>query len=83
MKDILRLVIKEQRQPIVIPVEVERTFPEDLILTKEILVISGMRRSGKSVLLQQIRRKQPEKDFFINFDDERLLNFQVEHFQPL
>ncbi len=50
---------------------------------QEILVISGVRRCGKSVLLQQIRNKQKEQNYFINFDDERLINFTVEHFQLL
>jgi hypothetical protein len=83
MKEILRVVIKEQRVEHTIALEVERKVPQTLITAHEILVISGVRRCGKSVLLQQIRKKQKEQDFFINFDDERLLNFQVEHFQLL
>lgn len=59
MKEILKLVIAEQSQPQKISQEVERYVPENLINSKEILVISGLRRSGKSVLLQQIRKKQP------------------------
>lgn len=83
MKEILRIVIKEQRKQQDIVLEVERIVPPELIGSQEILVISGVRRCGKSVLLQQIRKNQKEQDFFINFDDERLLNFQVEHFQLL
>jgi predicted AAA+ superfamily ATPase len=83
MKEILRVVIKEQRKQQNIVIEVERSLPQGLIDAQEILVISGVRRCGKSVLLQQIRKKQREQDFFLNFDDERLLNFQVEHFQLL
>ncbi|MEI6753317.1 MAG: ATP-binding protein [Paludibacter sp.] len=82
MKDILRLVLKEQNKQIYYQ-EVERVIPQELIDSQEILVISGIRRCGKSVLLQQIRKKQNEQDYFINFDDERLLNFQVDHFQLL
>ncbi|MDO9255468.1 MAG: ATP-binding protein [Bacteroidales bacterium] len=83
MKEILRVVIKEQRVRHTVALEVERKVPQVLITAHEILVISGVRRCGKSVLLQQIRTKQKEQDFFINFDDERLLNFSVEHFQLL
>jgi predicted AAA+ superfamily ATPase len=82
MKEILRLVIKEQSKQISSH-EVVRIIPQRLIESQEILVISGLRRSGKSVLLQQIRKKQGEQNYFINFDDERLLNFQVDHFQLL
>jgi hypothetical protein len=47
------------------------------------VVISGVRRCGKSTLLHQIRHDNAEQDFYFNFDDERLVNFTVEHFQLL
>lgn len=50
---------------------------------KEITVISGIRRCGKSTLLQEIRLKNDESDYFLNFDDERLIQFKVEDFQRL
>ena len=46
-----------------------------------IIVISGMRRVGKSTLLSQIRDKYP--GYYLNFDDERLVNFKLEDFQVL
>lgn len=46
-----------------------------------IIVVSGIRRSGKSTLLQQLREKYP--GYYLNFDDERLVNFQLEDFQIL
>jgi len=49
----------------------------------EITIISGIRRCGKSTLLNQIRFLSKEKDYFINFDDDRLINFEVEDFQAL
>src|SRR5690606_2899970 len=42
-----------------------------------------IRRCGKSTLLQQIRSRQTEKDYYLNFDDERLVSFKVEDFQVL
>ena len=50
---------------------------------KEILVISGIRRCGKSTLLHEIRNNNSERDYYFNFDDERLINFSVEDFQKL
>lgn len=44
-----------------------------------IIIISGIRRCGKSTLLNQIRKKYP--GYYLNFDDERLINFNVEDFQ--
>lgn len=82
MKEILKIVLKEQAKQNNFQ-EVQRIIPQELLDIQEILVISGVRRCGKSVLLQQIRNKQKEQNYFINFDDERLINFTVEHFQLL
>ena len=49
----------------------------------EIVVISGVRRCGKSTLMHEIRFKSPESDFYLNFDDERLIHFSVDDFQLL
>lgn len=51
--------------------------------TKEILVLAGLRRSGKSVLLHRLRQMRPESDYYFNFEDERLLEFSVGDFQLL
>ncbi len=52
------------------------------VATKHIIVISGVRRSGKSTLLAQFSQKlQP--CHFITFDDERLFDFSVQDFQSL
>lgn len=46
-----------------------------------VIIVSGLRRVGKSTLLQQIRAKH--KGYYLNFDDERLVNFHLEDFQKL
>ncbi|MBU3924640.1 ATP-binding protein [Patescibacteria group bacterium] len=50
--------------------------------TKQIVVVSGVRRSGKSTLLRQISKKI-DSFYYVNFDDERLINFKVEDFNNL
>jgi predicted AAA+ superfamily ATPase len=50
---------------------------------REIVVISGIRRCGKSTLLHEIRNKNTEFSYYLNFDDERLLDFKVDDFQVL
>lgn len=48
----------------------------------QIVVISGIRRSGKSTLLRQFSDAY-ETFHYINFDDDRLLDFSVEDFSTL
>ncbi len=61
----------------------ERMIDFDKYLkTKQIVVISGIRRCGKSTLLKQLSLRL--KDFYyINFEDERLLDFNLEDFNNL
>ncbi len=51
--------------------------------SKQILILSGIRRCGKSTLLHKIRSKNKESDYYLNFDDERLIDFKVDDFQKL
>lgn len=62
---------------------VKRELPESFRTAPEIVIITGIRRCGKSTLMQQIRAEQSESDYYINFDDERLVSFKVEDFQVL
>jgi len=52
------------------------------IKTKQVTVVSGIRRSGKSTLLVQFSRKF-ENFYYVNFDDDRLADFTVKDFQQL
>jgi len=83
MKEILKQVILDQREQQIARHIVPRDIPVNLLSMHEILIISGVRRCGKSTLLQQIREQQTEKDFYLNFDDERLTDFTVKDFQAL
>lgn len=83
MKELLKQIISDQRLLSWNKGFIKRNFPEEFLTTGEIVVISGIRRCGKSTLLQQIRAENIEKDYYLNFDDERLVKFKVEDFQIL
>lgn len=83
MQQLLRDIIIDQKTFLASQKTIARDFPERYLSNDFVIIISGVRRCGKSVLLQQIRDKLPQKDYFFNFDDDRLGNFTVEHFQQL
>lgn len=82
----IKLILKEQREEFLAKetgttrkklFEIERYLKNNLAV-----VISGLRRVGKSTLLRQIAKEYfHDKDFFyINFEDERLIDFRAENF---
>lgn len=46
-------------------------------------IVIGVRRSGKSTLCQQVVMKQSEAFGYVNFDDDRLINFSSADFDEL
>jgi len=87
--DLLKRIILDQREDEHWPQNayIHRTAEKDLerlSKNKEIIVLSGIRRCGKSVLLEHVRRiSKTGNDYYFNFEDERLVNFTVEDFEVL
>lgn len=52
-------------------------------LARQALIITGIRRCGKSTLLWQMISKQYSEAFFLNFDDNRLYGFENSDFLKL
>ncbi|MDD4148538.1 MAG: ATP-binding protein, partial [Bacteroidales bacterium] len=52
----------------------------DLEITNHALIISGIRRCGKSTLLHQLINSIDEKYLFLNFDTPKLYNFDLNDF---
>jgi predicted AAA+ superfamily ATPase len=83
-RDLLKTVIADQEYYFEQAKDsVKREFADNYSKSSEIVIITGIRRCGKSTLLQQIRATQTEKDYYINFDDERLVSIKVEDSQML
>ena len=54
------------------------------VKSSHVVAISGLRRSGKSTLLKQIMQKYYQNDgYYLNFEDERLLEFTASDFNFL
>ena len=67
---------------------IERTVlreVESKIKLPHVVVLTGLRRSGKSTLLRQLIKKhyKDEDFYYINFEDERLFNFPANEFNRL
>jgi hypothetical protein len=88
------MVLKEQLRHVVIQqktrMEMSGDFVERSLFNpvlsalndNRVIILSGIRRCGKSTLLKQIM--QTRKDYcYVNFEDERLLSFRAEDFNIL
>ncbi len=87
-KTILREIIAEQKEIISsMDTGTGRDAVEGIkkyINLPHAVVISGIRRTGKSTLLKQIMRRYYNDDaYYLNFEDERLLKFETQDFNSL
>jgi len=88
-KEQLKKILEEQRDSILKKkLGVERILLDGIENKRKlphIVVITGIRRSGKSTLLRQIiKRYYKDEDFYyINFEDERLFDFKAENFNDI
>ncbi len=85
-KDVIKNVIISQNERNLITHLIERDkLPEieNAFETPFIQIVSGIRRCGKSTIIQQIRQINKDKNYFINFDDNRLYNFEIDDFEKL
>lgn len=80
-KEILQEVIESQRKWIIqFGKGIERDKLKDIKLSASFaVVISGIRRCGKSTLLSQLLKRQ-KKFYYLNLEDPRLNNFELDDF---
>ncbi len=87
-QDLLKRVILDQHENLYWPPSyIKRTAEKQLnklSQNQEIIVLTGIRRCGKSVLLEHARRVRGDtNDYYFNFEDERLITFTTEDFELL
>ncbi len=80
-KLVLSEIIKDQLESILKKQWIERD-KEIPLKTKKIVIISGVRRCGKSTLIQQ-KLIKTGKALYLNFEDPRLINFTLDDFPRL
>src|SRR3989338_4124100 len=81
---LLKQVIIDQKQISLPQRLVARDIDMKAIMAgSHIVVIAGIRRCGKSTLLQLIRQELKESSYYINFDDDRLVQFTISDCQTL
>ena len=84
-KDFLKEMIRQQE--INLHAKEEGMIRDSLCTLPDIdnyaLIVSGVRRCGKSTLLHQLLKKKHTESLYINFDDPRLYDFEISDFQKL
>ncbi len=82
-KNRLKEIVLEQKESFQRDFEVvQRKIPKKIIESAKITVVTGIRRCGKSTLLRQIAKFYNSYNY-INFEDERLLDFHFGDFNLL
>ena len=88
-KDILKEVLLEQQK------RVEQAQKEDFVTREKLdeiknfikikhsIIITGVRRCGKSVFFSQIINNFFKKYYYVNFEDERIAGFELRDFNKL
>lgn len=79
--NVLREIIQDQKINYSDKASIDRilNFPQK---TKAILIISGVRRCGKSTLIKN-RFLEMKNSLYLNFEDPRLVNFELSDFSRL
>ncbi len=83
---VLKQVILEQAQVRLPEDYVPRAIMphiQQMAQTGQVVVLTGLRRVGKSTLMQVLRQSSEKADYYLNFDDDRLVQFALEDFQVL
>ena len=87
-EQIKELLVKQRETILNKKFGIERSILKEIeskIKLPHVVVLTGLRRSGKSTLLRQLIKKhyKDEDFYYINFEDERLFNFPAGEFNKL
>ena len=82
-KSLKAVVISQKNNLLIYNQGIKRELLHEITLYKNFaIIISGIRRCGKSTLLNQLMQEFPNA-YYLNFEDTRLFNFEISDFQKL
>lgn len=83
-KVVIEQIVDSQQERLI---KIENGLTRSLVVHEQpgsnALIVSGIRRCGKSTLLQQIRKRSDKPSVYLNFEDPRLAGFDVQDFNRL
>jgi len=84
-QNLIQVIIDQNKEPLPDPLIDRWQYDElvSLVDNRQVIVVSGIRRCGKSTLLHILRKNLKEGDYYINFDDDRLVPFSISDFDTL
>ena len=84
-QDLRRIVLKQKEEIEKLDGTIHRDILDEILVwfkDNRVIILTGIRRCGKSTLLKQIMQKK-ERFCYVNFEDERFLDFKAQDFEVL
>src|SRR3989344_5914682 len=84
-QDLRRIVLKQKEEIEKLDGTVIRDILNEILSwfkDNRVIILTGIRRSGKSTILKQIM-KNKKNYCYVNFEDERFLDFKAQDFESL
>jgi len=84
-QDLRRIVLKQKEEMQKLDGTIKRDILSEILnwfKDNRVIILTGIRRCGKSTILRQIM-KETENYCYVNFEDERFLDFKAQDFEYL
>jgi len=85
IQDLRRIVIKQKEEIEKVEGTIKRDILDEILSwfkDNRVIILTGIRRCGKSTILKQLM-KNKEDYCYVNFEDERFLDFKAQDFEML
>src|SRR3989344_6553775 len=84
-EDLRRIILKQKEEIEKLDGTIRRDILDEILSwfkDNRVIIITGIRRCGKSTILKEII-KSKQNYCYVNFEDERFLDFQAQNFEEL